>query len=143
MISGDKFGDYLRNLYGTSVRVPSIRSDVTLNRVDIFGQEWTGKYGYPFVDSAFENSDFAFSGSFNCLNPGSLVTGLATISNIAGNYIEAKDERGGNLRFNLGSCSRLESTRKVPEVGHKFYWSGVPGGSGGQAFNLYGGSCFE
>lgn len=30
------------------------------------------------------------------------------------------------MRFGLGSCSRLESTHKVPAVGQKFYWSGVP-----------------
>ncbi len=140
VVSGDKFGDYLRNLYGTSVRVPSIRSDVSFNKVDIFGREWSGKFGYPFVESAFENSDFAFSGSFNCLNPGSLVTGFGTISNIGANFIEAKDQKGSNFRFNLGSCSRLEATKRIPEIGHKFYWSGVPGSQG---YNLYGGSCFE
>lgn len=140
IVSGDKFGDYLRNLYGNSVQVSSIRSDVIFNRVDIFGQEWQSNYGYPFVDSAFGNNDFTFAGSFNCLNPGSVVTGSGVISNIGPNFIEAKDERGGNIRFNLGSCSRLESTHKVPKIGNKFYWSGV---AGGQGYNLYGGSCFE
>ena len=107
VVSGDKFGDYLRNLYGTSVRVPSIRADVAFNKVDIFSREWSGKFGYPFLDSAFDNTDFAFSGSFNCLNPGSLVTGSGTISNIGPNFIEAKDEKGNNVKFYLGSCSRL------------------------------------
>ena len=55
VVDGGKFGEYLRNLYGESLKIPSFKSDVSLNRVDIFGMEWSGKFGYPFIDSAFKN----------------------------------------------------------------------------------------
>lgn len=106
VVSGSKFGDYLRSLYG-DVKVPSIREDVTLNRVNIFGADWTGKFGYPFADAAFKNDDFSFSGSFSCVNPGAAVSGYGTISAIGSDYIEAKDEKGATNKFSLGSCSRL------------------------------------
>ncbi len=70
-----------------------------------------------------------------------MVTGSGTIVNIGPNWIDADgdgDDRG-TRRFSLGSCSRLESTHRLPKVGQKFYWSGVPSSNG---FNLYTGSCF-
>lgn len=91
IVNGDKFGDYLRKLYGQSVQVPSIRSDVTFNKVNIFGPEWTGAFGYPFGEAAFGANDFSFTGSFNCMNPTSVVTGYGTISGIGANYIDAQD----------------------------------------------------
>lgn len=141
IVSGDHFRDYLQNIYGISpAMLPSVTKDVAFNKVDIFGPDWAGRFGYPFNDSAFNSPDFSFSGSFNCLNPASMVTGSSVITGIGSNFIEAQDDQGNILRFNLGSCSRLESTLRVPNVGQKFFYSGVPGNQG---LNLYGGTCFE
>ena len=120
--------------------LPAASGDVLLNRVDIFGESWIGAFGYPFQTSAFGSNDLSLNGSFGCLNPTAVVTGSGTITAIGADYIECDDDKGVRQRFGLGSCSRLESTRKVPAVGQKFYWSGVPGSQG---YNLYGGSCFE
>lgn len=69
-----------------------------------------------------------------------MITGSGVISDIGSNYIEAVGDDGENRRFSLGSCSRLESTLKVPKKGQKFYWKGA---RGGQGYNLFGGSCIE
>lgn len=140
VVRGEAFGNYLRNLYGQNTAVPSVAGDVLLNRVDIFGQSWVGAFGYPFQPSAFgQGNDLAIGGSFGCLNPTSVVSGSGVITAIGPNYIDASTGQGQSQRFGLGSCSRLESTSKLPAVGQKFYWSGVPGGS---MTNLYTGSCF-
>lgn len=135
IVRGEAFGNYLRSIYGNNVIVPSnVNNDVVLNRVDIFGQSWVGAFGYPFATSAFAES--GINGNFECsaANSLSLVRGSGTISKIGTNYIES-----GGQRFNLGSCSRLESTNSVPSVGQQFYWSGVPTSNG---LNLYSGTCF-
>lgn len=138
IVRGEAFGNYLRNLYGRSMTVPAVTGDVLLNRVDIFGQSWVGAFGYPFTTAAFgdaNGSDLALNGSFGCLNPSSVVSGSGTITAIGSNWIDA-NVGGQTQRFGLGSCSRLESTTKLPSVGQKFFWSGVPGGS---MTNLYTG----
>ena len=129
----------MRNLYGRNIVLPAASGDVLLNRVDIFGESWIGAFGYPFQTSAFVSNDLSLNGSFGCLNPTAVVTGSGTITAIGADYIECDDDKGVRQRFGLGSCSRLESTRKVPAVGQKFYWSGVPSGNSHQ---LYTGSCF-
>ena len=130
----------MRNLYGKNIVLPGVSGDVLLNRVDIFGDTWIGAFGYPFQTSAFGSSDLSINGSFGCLNPNAVVTGSGTITAIGADYIECDDGNGGRQRFSLGSCSRLESTRKIPAVGQKFYWSGVP--QGNNLNQLYTGSCF-
>lgn len=107
IVSGDHFRDYLTNLYGVTPVLPSIRTDISFNRVDIFSKEWAERYGYPFSEAAFGSSDFSFSGSFSCLNSGPAVKGSAVITGIGSNFIEARNDQGEILRFNLGSCSRL------------------------------------
>lgn len=142
VVRGEAFGNYLRNLYGRNVVVPAVNGNVLFNGVDIFGTDWAGSFGYPFGSGAFEGAQDSLSlaGSFNCLNPGSLVQGAGTIVNIGSNWIDADCGDEGVRRFSLGSCSRLESTQRLPVVGQRFYWSGVPGSSG---YNLYAGSCFN
>lgn len=140
IVRGEAFGNYLRNLYGRNVVVPAVNGNVLLNGVDIFGSDWAGTFGYPFGSGAFEgNESLSLAGSFNCLNPGSLVAGSGSIVDIGANWIDADIGDEGVRRFTLGSCSRLESTRRLPVKGQKFFWSGVPGSSG---YNLYAGSCF-
>lgn len=109
------------------------------NRIDIFGNNWVGAFGYPFVSDALGGNDFSIGGSFGCMNPNSIVSGSGTITAIGSNYVDCATN-GGSVRFNLGSCSRLESTKQLPAVGQKFYWSGVPQGNG---YNLYAGSCMD
>lgn len=96
--------------------LPAASGDVLLNRVDIFGESWIGAFGYPFQTSAFGSNDLSLNGSFGCLNPTAVVTGSGTITAIGADYIECDDDKGVRQRFGLGSCSRLESTRKVPAV---------------------------
>ena len=54
IIKGERFGNYLHNAYGKSVKVPSLRGDVHFQKVDVFGAPWTNKYGYPFVNTSLE-----------------------------------------------------------------------------------------
>ena len=126
IVRGEAFGNYLRNLYGQSVSIPQVNGDVLLNRVDIFGNNWVGAFGYPFQSSALGGNDFSIGGSFGCLNANSVVTGSGTITSVGSDYIDCNTGSGEKLRFGLGACSRLESTRQLPSVGQKFYWSGVP-----------------
>lgn len=141
VVRGDAFGNYLRNLYGRNVVLPAVNGDVLLNRIDIFGQAWAGAFGYPFGQASLGGGDLAIGGSFGCGSPTSVVSGFGTIAAVGANYIEALNAQGARQRFNLGSCSRLESAAgNLPAVGQKFYWSGVPASQG---FNLYAGSCFK
>lgn len=139
VVRGDAFGNYLRNLYGRNVVLPAVNGDVLFNRVDIFGAPWVGAFGYPFGNASLGGADLAIGGSFGCTSPAQVVSGFGTISGVGSNWIEALGNNGAKTRFSLGSCSRLESTKNLPVVGQKFYWSGVPAASG---FNLYSGSCF-
>ncbi len=139
VVRGEAFGNYLRNLYGKNIVLPAASGDVLLNRVDIFSETWIGAFGYPFQSNAFGADDLSINGSFGCLNPNAVVTGSGTITAIGADYIECDDGNGARQRFGLGACSRLESTRKIPTIGQKFYWSGVPQGNQHQ---LYTGSCF-
>jgi len=140
VVRGDAFANYLRALYGSNVVLPAVNGDVLFNRVDIFGTTWVGAFGYPFGQSALGGNDLSLGGSFNCLNPNALVTGSGTITAIGADWVECGDGNGGRRRLSLGSCSRLESTHSLPAIGQKFYWSGVPAGSG---FNLYAGTCLD
>lgn len=140
IVRGDAFGNYLRNLYGATINVPAVSRDISFNRVNIFDANWVGAFGYPFSSGSFSSSDLSLTGSFSCMNPTALVTGSGSITSIGPNWIEASTGEGNRTRFNLGSCSRVESTQRLPVVGQKFYWSGVQGGSG---YNLYAASCFD
>lgn len=119
--------------------LPAVNGDVLFNRVDIFGAPWVGAFGYPFGNASLGGADLAIGGSFGCSSGGAMSNGFGTISAIGTNWIEALGGNGARTRFSLGSCSRLESTKQLPVVGQKFYWSGVPSASG---INLYSGSCF-
>lgn len=55
IVSAAKIADYLKSVYGSTIKVPNLNGDITFNRVDIFGSGWTGKYGYPFPQNAFGN----------------------------------------------------------------------------------------
>lgn len=108
LISGDRFGDYIRNLYGQNIKFANTPSEISLNKINIFSPDWSEAYGYPFSDNAFGSQDFSFSGSFSCVNNvNSVNRGWGVIKNIGSNFIEAEDQKGNNQRFNIGSCSRL------------------------------------
>lgn len=36
IVRGEAFGNYLKNLYGQTVRIPEVSGDIMLNRVNIF-----------------------------------------------------------------------------------------------------------
>lgn len=91
MISGDRFGDYIKNLYGQNIKFSTSPNEIALNKVNIFSPDWTGVHGYPFLDNAFGSQDFSFAGSFSCLNPNSVSKGWGIIKNIGSNFIEAED----------------------------------------------------
>ncbi|TXH54360.1 MAG: hypothetical protein E6Q89_08170 [Bacteroidia bacterium] len=55
IVSAAKIADYLKSVYGSTIKVPNLNGDISFNRVDIFGSGWTGKYGYPFPQNAFGN----------------------------------------------------------------------------------------
>ena len=140
IIKGERFGDYIHNAYGKSVKVPSVRGDVHFRRVDVFGPAYTSKYGYPYPEKALHGNELAIKGSFGCLAPSSCKKGYGTISAIEAEYIYATNSDGRKQKFKVGTCSRIESTTEVPKIGQNFYWSAVPSGADG--YNLYTASCW-
>lgn len=50
IIRGESFGNYLLTTYG-SVKVPAVqRENIRFFRVNIFGNSWVSRFGYPFTD---------------------------------------------------------------------------------------------
>lgn len=139
VVKGERVGEYLHSAYGDSVKVPALRGDVHFERVDIFGAPWTNKFGYPFVDAALAGESLEFQGDFNCLSPSRSEKGYGVIKGVQSREIDVENSDGRSLKFKLGSCSRLESSSELPQVGQNFYWSAVPSSAGG--YNLYTGSC--
>ena len=72
IVRGERFGDYLRNQYGSGNATPSLRQlgTLELRRVDIFSNVWSARYGYPFSGEALQGSQLAISGSFSCVDNG-------------------------------------------------------------------------
>lgn len=75
---------------------------------------------------------------FSCLNPSRVVKGYGVINKIEHDYIQARNSDGRNMKFKLGTCTRLESTEDIPKVGQHFFYSAVPSYNG---YQLYSGSC--
>lgn len=126
---------YLENRYGKGV--PQHAHDLRLQSVNVFDARWTSKFGYPQVDTSFNQNDF--SGSFSCLNTGAAVKGYGQITAVNADYIEAKDQSGKNKRFRVGGCTRIESSTPTPEIGQGFYFEAVPSSADG--YNLYAATC--
>jgi hypothetical protein len=101
IVKGEKFGEYLHNAYGKSVKVPALRGDVHFERVDIFSAPWTSKYGLPY------SSGQEYDGTFHCLNPSATVKGQGKIDEIKSDAIHLKGSDGKKVKLNLGSCSRI------------------------------------
>ena len=137
IVRGERFGEYIHNAYGKSVKVPAVRGDVSFRRVNIFGNPWTNKYGYPFPHSRDGSS---LNNDFGCLNPSAAKSGYGTISGIEGSDIFVSSHDGRRLQFRVGSCSRIESTTEVPKVGQNFFYTAVPSGADG--YNIYTASCW-
>lgn len=131
----------MRAQYGAGTVSTSLRQlgTLELRRADIFGPVWSARYGYPFPSSSMGGSDLGISGSFSCLNPGAAQKGSGVITGIGANYIEVNTGKS-NQKFNLGSCSRIESTSELPTVGQNIAYIGVP--SSAQGYNLYQATCW-
>ena len=140
IIKGERFGDYIHNAYGKSVKVPAVRGDVHFRRVDVFGNAYTAKYGHPYPHQEYSGSDLSIKDSFGCLAPSQCKKGYGTISAIEAEYIYATSNDGRKQKFKVAACSRIESTTEVPKVGQKFYWSAVHSGADG--YDLYTASCW-
>ena len=130
IVKGERFGSYIHSAYGKTVKVASRKSDVRLHRVDAYGADWGGKYGYPKTDGHY---------SFTCLNPSAAHKGYGKIDEVAGSTIYVNGHNGERVKLNVGACSRIESTYDLPKAGQDIYYSGVP--SGAQGYNLYAASC--
>ena len=100
---------------------------------------WSAAFGYPFTQSSFTGTNLDIAGSFNCLNPSSAQKGYGTITEIGADYIGVQTS-SGRQRFNLGSCSRLESVSELPTIGQNIAYVGVPSSADG--YNLYQASCW-
>ena len=140
IVQGERFGDYLRSQYGTNVRVPNVRGNVQLRRVNILGKTWIEKNGYPFSESSLGGDSFDIAGSFNCLAPSRSIRGSGQITDIGADYIGVRMEDGSSSRFSLGSCSRIESTSELPTIGQNIAYVAVPSSADG--YNLYQASCW-
>ena len=138
VVRGERFGEYIHNAYGKSVKVPAVRGDVHFRRVNVFGNAYVNKYGYPFPNDY--GSDLSFRNDFSCLNPSAAKKGYGTISAIEGAniYVSAHDGKSYTLR--VGACSRIEAVGDVPKVGQNFYYTAVP--SGAQGYNIYTASAW-
>ena len=139
IVKGERFGDYIHNAYGKSVKVAAVRGDVHFRRVDVFGPAYTNKYGYPFAGN-LDGNELSFKNDFSCLNPSAARHGYGTISAIEAEYIHVSSHDGRKIRFRVGACSRIEAITDVPKVGQNFYYTGVPSGADG--YNLYAASCW-
>ena len=141
IVQGERFGDYLRTQYGSTIRAPSLTRDVQLRPVSVFSTQWISAFGYPFSDASMGGDDgFDISGSFQCLNPSKAVKGGGKITEIGADYIGITNYDGHKQRFSLASCSRVESTSELPTVGQNIAYNGVPSSAGG--YNLYQATCW-
>jgi hypothetical protein len=80
IVKGERFADYIHSAYGKIVKAPIVKGDVRLQRVDLFGFDYTGKYGHVFEKSSFKND-------FGCLNPSAARKGYGRIASIKGGEI--------------------------------------------------------
>ena len=118
--------------------------EVRFTNIDIFGPQWTNKFGYPFPDSSLggDSNQFDIAGSFGCLNPSQAVQGAGTIHSVGADYIEVDNATGERSSLYLSSCSRVEGTAKLPKIGQKIAYSGVPAGKSKGSINVYKASCW-
>ena len=86
--------------------VKDIEDDVHLSRVNVFGDTWTNKFGYPFVDNSITGGR-TFGKDFSCLNPTGAHSGYGKISNIESNIIYVDVHDGSTERLHIGTCSRI------------------------------------
>lgn len=112
IVKGERFGEYIHSAYGKTVKIPALRGgDVHLRRVDVFGNPWTDKFGYPLVNTSLDGRlDVTFGSDFHCLNPSASHKGYGSISKIDAGSIYVNGHDGSQAKLNIGSCSRIEAT---------------------------------
>lgn len=148
IIKGEAFGQYIQNAYGQSVGAPQLRTgdDYRLQLVDPFSSIWTAKFGYPSAATGPGSSSWAPGAvggagrNFSCLSNTSASTGKGTITGVANDGITIKDANGKSVKMGWSTCSRIESTTQVPQVGQSMAWRGVPSSAGG--YNIYSATCW-
>jgi hypothetical protein len=109
------------------VKPPAVHADVRLQRVDLFGSDYTGRYGHIFNGKSFRED-------FGCLNPSAARKGYGRITSIKGGEIEVEKSEGRKSKLRVGSCTRLEATGNAPKVGQAIFYSQVQG-------NIYQATC--
>ena len=114
IVKGERFKDFLQNNYGSDIFYPGANlgvndKEVRFTNVDIFGDIWTSKFGYPFSDASLggDSNNFDIAGSFNCLNPSKALQGAGTIHSVGADYIEVDNATGHRSKLYLSSCSRV------------------------------------
>ena len=138
VVKGEAFATYVDTAYGQSVGSPQLRTsgDYRLQVVDPFSRAWTSKFGFPWTQGAASGSDFACWNSAN-----SSSSGRGRIQSINNNGFSVLDGNGKTVNLRVGSCSRVESTTVLPEVGQTLAWRGVPSSAGG--YNIYTATCWN
>lgn len=138
VVKGEAFAAYVDTAYGQSVGTPQLRTsgDYRLQVVDPFSRAWTSKFGFPWAQGAASGSDFACWNSAN-----SSSSGRGRIQSISNNGFTVLDGNGKTVSLRVGSCSRVESTSALPEVGQTLAWRGVPSSAGG--YNIYTATCWN
>lgn len=106
ILKGDQIPHYLQKAYGEEVAASEndYRGEVRLREVNIFGPEWTDKFGFPFPHSLDEQG--LNLGRFDCLSPSAAEKGWGKIRTVNADSIEVEGE-GGVLKLQLGACTRL------------------------------------
>lgn len=138
IVRGESFAEYIQSAYGQTVNVNrnGVRGVNELYAVDIFSNAYSSNYGAPF--SSNFGSGNSYASDFNCLNPSALQSGQGTIQAISGNQITIT-HNGSAQTLNLGACTRIEATSRVPQVGQTAVFKGVPSYAGG--YNVYAMAC--
>ena len=139
IVRGESFGNYLLTVYGISVKAGLTVGEVQFHRIGIFSPIWINKFGHPLVAASTAASN-NFDGAFSCLNPSAAVSGYGVINGINANSISVTHNDGHQVSLNLGACSRLEAATRLPQIGQRIAFRGVPSSAGG--YNLYGASCW-
>ena len=123
-IGSKEYSKYIKEAYNITEK-SEVTETFTITPCTILDHTWSSAYGNPYgVDSFSKSRDFSFNEDFNCLSPSTLESHSGVIKAIASKYMQVELLDGNLVRLHLGACSRLESTKSLPEVGQKIIWRG-------------------
>lgn len=134
VVRSEALANYISNVYGQSIANPNIRGqDYKFQVVNNTLPVETNKVGGSGVGSK--------TAEFSCLHTSPAVSGNGQIVSVNSNKLTVKQDTGANVTLNVGSCSRVESTKPAPTVGQNIAWKGSSNGNT-YTFNVVTASCW-